>query len=56
MNYEEEIRNSAGTAKTLADKMHILRKSFLLTTAKAESALITIGEQIDRTLNTKRGE
>ncbi|WP_436871280.1 hypothetical protein [Bacillus safensis] len=54
LNYEEEMRNSTGTAKELADKMHILRKSFLLTTAKAESALITIGEQIDRTLKTKR--
>ncbi|WP_349924916.1 hypothetical protein ABNP43_12320 [Bacillus altitudinis] len=56
MNHEEEIRNSAGAAKTLADKIHILRKSFLLITAKAESALITIGDQIDRTLKTKRGE
>lgn len=54
MNHKEEIRNSAGAAKTLADKMHILRKSFLLTTAKAEYALITVGEQIDRTLKTKR--
>lgn len=56
MKYEEEIRISTGAAKTLADKIHILRKSFLLATAKAESALITIGEQIDRTLKTKRGE
>ena len=56
MKYEEEIRNSAGAAKKLADKMNILRKSFLLTTAKIDSVLITIGEQIDRTLNTKRGE
>lgn len=54
MNHEEEIRNSAGAAKTLADKIHILRKSFLLTTAKIDSALITIGEKIDRTLKTKR--
>ncbi|WP_222122457.1 hypothetical protein, partial [Bacillus pumilus] len=54
MKYKEEILNSTGVAKKLADKMHILRKSFLLTTAKAESALITIGEQIDRTLKTKR--
>ncbi|MCY7572325.1 hypothetical protein [Bacillus pumilus] len=56
MNHEEEIRNSAGTAKKLADKTNILRKSFLLTTAKINSVLITIGEQIDRTLKTKRGE
>lgn len=54
MKYEEEIRNSAGTAKTLADKMHILRKSFLLATAKIDFVLITIGEKIDRTLKTKR--
>ncbi len=56
MNYEEKIRNSTGTAKELADKMNILRKSFLLTTAKIDSVLITIGEKIDRTLKTKRGE
>ncbi|WP_342473433.1 hypothetical protein [Bacillus sp. FSL W8-1141] len=56
MNYEEEIRNSTETAKELADKMCLLRKSVLLTTAKAETALITIGERIDRTLKTKRGE
>ncbi|MBU8575718.1 hypothetical protein [Bacillus pumilus] len=56
MKYKEEIRNSTGTAKELADKMCLLRKSVLLTTAKAETALITIGERIDRTLKTKRGE
>ncbi|ASN70214.1 hypothetical protein 10F3_29 [uncultured Caudovirales phage] len=54
MKYEEEIRNSTGAAKTLADKIHILRKSFLLATAKIDSVLITTGEQIDRTLKTKR--
>lgn len=45
-----------GVRSNGADKMNILSKSFLLITAKIDSVLITIGEQIDRTLKTKRGE
>jgi len=47
MNYEEELRNSSGTASTLADEIQPFRKSFLLTTAKIDSVLITLGERID---------
>lgn len=50
MNYEEEIRNSTGKAAELADNTCLLRKSFLLTTAKVDSVLITIGGRIDRTI------
>ncbi|MCA0118407.1 hypothetical protein [Bacillus sp. RSS_NA_20] len=50
MNLEEELRNSAGKAEALANKMRFLRKSFLLTTSKVDSVLITIGGRIDRTI------
>jgi len=46
MNYEEELRNSNGTASTLADEIQPFRKSFLLTTAKIDSVLITVGKWI----------
>ncbi|MCY9435142.1 hypothetical protein [Bacillus haynesii] len=47
MNYEEELRNSNGTASALADEIQPFRKSFLLATAKIDSVLITLGERID---------
>lgn len=56
MKYEEEIRNSSGKAAELADNISLLRKSFLLMTAKVDSVLITIGERIGRTIAGRRQE
>ncbi|ARC71952.1 MULTISPECIES: hypothetical protein [Bacillus] len=47
MNYEEELRNSNGTASALADEIHPFRKSFLLAAATIDSVLIAVGKWID---------
>ncbi|MCY8347610.1 hypothetical protein MOC74_19395 [Bacillus haynesii] len=47
MNYEEELRNSNGTASALADEIKPFRKSFLLATAKIDSVLIMLGKWIN---------
>ncbi|MEC1023559.1 hypothetical protein [Bacillus paralicheniformis] len=51
MKYEEEIRNSNGTASALADDIHPLRKSFLLATAKIDSVLIAAGKRFVERIN-----
>ncbi|MCM3140411.1 hypothetical protein M3573_19220 [Bacillus safensis] len=47
MNYEEEIRNSAGKAAELADNMHPFKKAILIMSAEYQSGLISVWYRVD---------
>lgn len=48
MKYKEELRNSAGKAEALANKMRPFKKTFLIMRSEYESVLIAIGYRMER--------
>lgn len=47
MNLEEEIRNSAGKAEALTNRMRPIKKTFLIMRAEYDSGLIAVWHRVD---------